>query len=283
MREEHDRRDRSRRTGRLGVPQHTCARLVGVVVASVIVVCGSLMGMGASAASAASISVSVDQPTVVLTPVRQVPTLTVTATGTADATANTVYIERRDTTDPCAATYYDEIRLPFAGGSPVTEIPIDSNNSPSMGPFTTTGTTQGTLLEGPGYFRLCAYLYPSPFNGSGQQVAPNPEDGPVPPAASATALVHVVLAGSGGTGGSQNPSSGHPGSGRSGVHCVVPHILGKTRAGAKTLLGRAHCRLGKVTTPRAKKGTKFVVHSSSPKAGTRLSSGAKINVTLRKA
>lgn len=64
--------------------------------------------------------------------------------------------------------------------------------------------------------------------------------------------------------------------------CRVPALKGKTLAQAKGLLGKAHCSLGKVTRPRAKRGrpqTSLVVKSSSPAAGSTASSGA-VNLTL---
>ncbi len=88
--------------------------------------------------------------------------------------------------------------------------------------------------------------------------------------------------GSGGGGGGSGGGGGGSGSGGGGVHCVVPNLVGKTLTRAKTLLRHAHCSLGKVTAPKAGVGTKLVVRSSSPKAGTRLPKGARVNVKLRK-
>ncbi len=65
--------------------------------------------------------------------------------------------------------------------------------------------------------------------------------------------------------------------------CVVPKLKDKTLAAARTLLSRAHCSLGKVTEPKAKKHHKrpaLVVGSSKPRAGSRLAHGAKVAVTL---
>jgi PASTA domain-containing protein len=70
--------------------------------------------------------------------------------------------------------------------------------------------------------------------------------------------------------------------GGGGAQCVVPNVVGKTLARAKKLLAAAHCALGKVTAPSAGGTTKLVVRSSSPKAGTRLLKGAKVDVKLRK-
>jgi len=65
--------------------------------------------------------------------------------------------------------------------------------------------------------------------------------------------------------------------------CVVPKLKGKTLAGARAALRRAHCVLGKITEPKRKRGRKqprLVVGSTKPGAATKLSSGAKIAVTL---
>jgi hypothetical protein len=79
------------------------------------------------------------------------------------------------------------------------------------------------------------------------------------------------------------PEGAGSGPGGSGTHCVVPKIVGKTLARAKQLLRRAHCALGKVTAPKGSRGAKMLVRGSSPRAGTRLRSGAKVEVRLRKA
>jgi hypothetical protein len=46
---------------------------------------------------------------------------------------------------------------------------------------------------------------------------------------------------------------------------------------------RTHCKLGTVTQPKPKTATAIVVSSSSPTVGTRLPSGAKVNVKVRAA
>lgn len=64
--------------------------------------------------------------------------------------------------------------------------------------------------------------------------------------------------------------------------CVVPKLAGKTLGAAKSALTAAHCALGKVTKPKAKKGHglgALAVKSSTPGAGARPASG-KVNLTL---
>lgn len=53
--------------------------------------------------------------------------------------------------------------------------------------------------------------------------------------------------------------------------CTVPRLAGKTLAQAKVALGRAGCRVGRVSKPKAKKGqaAALVVRASSPAAGSR--------------
>jgi len=64
--------------------------------------------------------------------------------------------------------------------------------------------------------------------------------------------------------------------------CKVPTLAGVSFAQAKAKLSAAHCTLGTVTKPKAKKGPRLpplVVKSSSPGAGSAPSSG-KVNITL---
>ncbi len=64
--------------------------------------------------------------------------------------------------------------------------------------------------------------------------------------------------------------------------CKVPNLIGTSLGQAKTKLTAAHCRLGKVTKPKARKGHKLgalVVKSSNPAPGSLTSSG-KVDLTL---
>jgi hypothetical protein len=64
--------------------------------------------------------------------------------------------------------------------------------------------------------------------------------------------------------------------------CKVPTLAGLGLGQAKAKLTAAHCTLGTVTKPKAKKGRRsppLVVKTSSPAAGSGSSSG-KVNVTL---
>jgi hypothetical protein len=67
------------------------------------------------------------------------------------------------------------------------------------------------------------------------------------------------------------------------LNCTVPKLKGKTLTQAGKLLKAAHCKLGKVTKPKVKKGHKqgkLVVGSSKPGAGARLTDGAKVAIKL---
>jgi subtilisin family serine protease len=64
--------------------------------------------------------------------------------------------------------------------------------------------------------------------------------------------------------------------------CKVPSLAGKSLGQAKAKLAAAHCTLGKVTKPKAKRGHKLsslVVRSSNPAPGSSSSSG-KVDLTL---
>ena len=67
------------------------------------------------------------------------------------------------------------------------------------------------------------------------------------------------------------------------VTCVVPKLAGKKLARAKKALRDAHCAVGVVTKPRARKGKRLgqlVVKSTTPSAGTILADGGKVSLTL---
>ena len=67
--------------------------------------------------------------------------------------------------------------------------------------------------------------------------------------------------------------------------CVVPKLKGKSPRKARSALRAAHCALGKVRKPKAKKGHKLgplVVKSFSPAAGTTLPAGGKVSLMLVK-
>lgn len=65
--------------------------------------------------------------------------------------------------------------------------------------------------------------------------------------------------------------------------CRVPKLKGKTTGQARKLLSTAHCALGKVTKPHARRGHKLpplVIAAQSPTAGKTRALGAKVAVRL---
>lgn len=66
------------------------------------------------------------------------------------------------------------------------------------------------------------------------------------------------------------------------IQCVVPNVKGKTLAGAKRAITAGHCAVGKISHAASKKVAKNKVASQSPRAGTHLKDGAKVNLVLSK-
>ncbi len=64
--------------------------------------------------------------------------------------------------------------------------------------------------------------------------------------------------------------------------CVVPKLKGKKLKPARRILGRAHCKVGKVTRRRAKPKKAGKVLKQSAKPGKVLASGSKVNLVLGK-
>jgi hypothetical protein len=65
--------------------------------------------------------------------------------------------------------------------------------------------------------------------------------------------------------------------------CIVPTLVGKTLARAKSALKTAGCAVGNVTKPKARKGKKLgplVVKSSKPGAGANLPADSKVDLRL---
>jgi hypothetical protein len=67
------------------------------------------------------------------------------------------------------------------------------------------------------------------------------------------------------------------------VRCTVPRLKGLTLTGARRALSRAHCKLGRVAKPRARRGRRLpplAVRSSTPGKGAVRAEGARVKVTL---
>jgi secreted trypsin-like serine protease len=64
------------------------------------------------------------------------------------------------------------------------------------------------------------------------------------------------------------------------VRCVVPRLKGRTLAGARTALTRAHCRLGRVTRAYSSRVRAGRVVLQRPVAGRRLARGTRVTVVV---
>jgi beta-lactam-binding protein with PASTA domain len=62
--------------------------------------------------------------------------------------------------------------------------------------------------------------------------------------------------------------------------CVVPNVVGKPLATAKTKIKKAHWRVGTGTYKLSTKAKRNRVLSETPKPGKRLKNGTKINLTV---
>jgi hypothetical protein len=62
--------------------------------------------------------------------------------------------------------------------------------------------------------------------------------------------------------------------------CVVPKVIGKPLAAAKSALAKAHCSLGKLSYKPSAKKLKGRVLAESPKPGKKLANKAKVNLTV---
>jgi len=63
---------------------------------------------------------------------------------------------------------------------------------------------------------------------------------------------------------------------------VVPNVVGRTLASARTRIRRAHCRVGHITRKFSSRRLKNHVLRQSPRAGRRLPNGSRVNLTVGK-
>ncbi len=75
------------------------------------------------------------------------------------------------------------------------------------------------------------------------------------------------------------PEAGAEPAGHPTVQCVVPSLKGDSLRAAQIALRKAHCKLGKVSRPRAHHGALIVVGQGAP-SGKKLAGGAAVAVTL---
>lgn len=81
-----------------------------------------------------------------------------------------------------------------------------------------------------------------------------------------------------------NPPTGEPPITTPAVQCRVPRLRGLSLARARRALARAHCRVGRVAKPRARRGRRLpplVVASARPGTGAVLADGAAVKLTLK--
>src|SRR5204862_4186859 len=64
--------------------------------------------------------------------------------------------------------------------------------------------------------------------------------------------------------------------------CVVPKVTGLALKKAKAKIAKAHCRVGKISYAASSKAKKGRVLKQSPKAGKRLSAGARVKLIVGK-
>ena len=72
----------------------------------------------------------------------------------------------------------------------------------------------------------------------------------------------------------------HPAPGHGSARCVVPKLSGKTLVRARSALGRAHCRLGRVTERSGRGHRNGTVLSQSVRPGRKVAAGMKINLIV---
>jgi beta-lactam-binding protein with PASTA domain len=63
---------------------------------------------------------------------------------------------------------------------------------------------------------------------------------------------------------------------------VVPKVVGKRLAAAKTRIRKAHCSVGKITRKHASASKRSKVIGQSPTPGRRLKNHAKVNLIVGK-
>jgi hypothetical protein len=235
------------------------------LVSGVAVACALLLTVPAASALAASLSLTaspnpaVIPPYVISGPNQGGGDIVVSfgLTGTSDRESEYVdlYLQLNNTAY-CAATT-DEENAALGGFGP--NVSVD-NSTVGQGPFTASGYREFGM---PATYRLCAYLTGDTSTG------PNSDSGP--PDATAT-LVGSVVAG--------QPAAGGGSGGGGALACVVPRVIGRKLAAARTALRAAHCRAGKITNRKSKRANRGRVLSQSVAAGRRRPVGASVNLVV---
>jgi chitinase len=64
------------------------------------------------------------------------------------------------------------------------------------------------------------------------------------------------------------------------VKCKVPNVVGKPLAKARTMITKAHCRVGKITKAYSRKRKKDIVIGQSKRPGRIVAKNTKINLIV---
>jgi hypothetical protein len=145
--------------------------------------------------------------------------------------------------------------------------------TPSHGALSALDANAGTVTYTPN----AGYSGPDSFTYNAQNA------GGTSPNATVSITVNPPASASGPPPGSVPVVPVVPGPAQPVQKCIVPKLKGKSLSKARKALAKAHCKLGKVTKPKVKKGHKrpvLVVGSSKPKAGARLRAGSKVAIKL---
>ena len=82
-----------------------------------------------------------------------------------------------------------------------------------------------------------------------------------------------------GTGG---PGTGGAGGNPAAARCAVPKLKGKRLAAAKTLLAKAHCKVGKITSKKGPQRSRGRVVGQTPGQGAVRPAGSKVALVIGK-
>jgi hypothetical protein len=182
-------------------------------------------------------------------------------TWTVDATPPTLTISEGPTGTTSATTAAFKFTATDATGPVTTECSLDGAAFvPCSSPKSYSG-----LVDGAHEFRLRAKdaLGNTSSTSRSWTVDTTPAGGTLPPGTFHEAEEKVILANPAGpTGPGPAPAPG----------CTVPKLVGKPLGQAKAALAAAGCKLGKVVSPKIRRGAKapkLVVRSSTPGAGAR--------------
>ena len=199
-----------------------------------------------------------------------------TTTTTAAVTASHTYASAGTKTLTLTVTDSDSSLNGGRTGS--TSIQVTVQTPTQTLTVATSGNGSGTVTSSPAGINCgstCSHAYST---GTGVSLSATPASGSVfsgwSGACSGTGGCNVTMSQARSVTATFTLQSGAP-------ICLVPKVKGKTLAGAKSALTRAHCKVGKVTKKfsRVKKGH---VVSQRPKPGTNLAAGAKVNLVLSK-